>query len=429
MDSALEVDGKRASDISDSIETAIREGRLTSGAQLPTVRALADRLEVSPSTVSAAYRYLRQRGVISTHGRGGTRVHSRPPVEARRERHHDPSVRDLRGLETEPELGQIMRDALSDLTERPLTGDEHALENLLGKSFSADGLDAEQVLALGSPREALARVLESHLLPGDRVGIEAPSSSHITDVLSLNGLEAVPIDIDHEGPLASSLTSVLPRVSAVILTPRAQAPTTATVTPARASELRVALRGRPEVLAIEWDFHGPLSGAAYEPIVDPDRSRWATIRSFEGMLGGHASVAGLAGDPVTLARVRGRQVLSGSEVSLLIRRLAVDVLAHPGTPRRAEGLARQHGSRRVVLLAALRNRGIIAAGQTGPTIWIPTHNQAVTAIVMEGKGWLVGQAERPTSHCPQGIWVAVDSVDSTSAGRFADDLLEVLAAL
>ena len=79
------VSGKRASEIGDSIESAIREGRLLPGDQLPTVRALADRLDVSPSTISAAYRFLRQRGVISTHGRGGTKVHSRPPVEARRD--------------------------------------------------------------------------------------------------------------------------------------------------------------------------------------------------------------------------------------------------------------------------------------------------------------------------------------------------------
>lgn len=429
MYSALEVDGKRASDISDSVETAIREGRLTSGAQLPTVRALADRLEVSPSTVSAAYRYLRQRGVISTHGRGGTRVHSRPPVEAKQQRHHDPSMRDLRGLAHEAALGQIMREAISELNEQRLADDDQVLENHLAKSFSADGLDTEQVIALGSSREALARILESHLLPGDRVGIEAPSSSHITDVISLNGLEAVPIDIDHEGPLPASLASVLPRVSAVILTPRAQAPTTATITATRASELRVTLRERPDVLAVEWDFHGPTSGADYETLVDPTRSRWATIRSFGDLLGGHLTLAGLTGDPVSLARVLGRQRLSGGDLSPLMRRLAVDVLAHPGTPRRAEGLARQHGSRRIVLLAALRNRGIIAAGQTGPTIWIPTHNQAATTLGMETKGWLVGQAERPTSRCPQGIWVAVDSIDSSSAGRFADDLLEVLAAL
>jgi len=48
---------------------------------------------------------------------------------------------------------------------------------------------------------------------------------------------------------------------------------------------------------------------------------------------------------------------------------------------------------------------------------------------MKAKGWLVGDAKRPTTTSPQGIRVSVADLDATSAARFADDLLEVLAEL
>ena len=431
MDAALDLDGRKASDISDSIEASIREGQLAAGAQLPTVRSLADQLQVSPSTVSAAYRHLRQRGVISTHGRGGTRVHSRPPVEVAKPFRLDAGLRDLRGLVPASELGQILREVVQELAEHRQMDeeDEFELENRLAKDLSADGINIDHVLAVGSAREGLSRVLESHLLPGDRVAIEAPSSGPVTEVLSLNGLDAVPVEMDRQGATAVSLAATLNGVDAVILTPRAQDPTGAVMTSQRASEIRVELRRRPDVLLVEWDPQGPLAGTDYEPVADPDRSHWATIRSYDDTFAGQLTLAAVAGDPVTLARVRGRQLLSGSGLPPLVRRLVANVLAHPGTPRRAEGQARQNGSRRVVLLAALRNRGIVGDGQSGPYIWVPTRDQAGTVDAMKAKGWLVGDAKRPTTTSPQGIRVSVADLDATSAARFADDLLEVLAEL
>ena len=72
--------GSRAVEIADGIERAIREGALAPAAPLPTVRALAAELGASPSTVSAAYRTLRARGLVVAEGRRGTRVSFAPPV-------------------------------------------------------------------------------------------------------------------------------------------------------------------------------------------------------------------------------------------------------------------------------------------------------------------------------------------------------------
>src|SRR5205807_7010707 len=72
--------GRTANDISRSIEDGIRAEKLQPGEQLPSVRALAERLDVSPVTVASAYKALRGRGMIATGGRRGTQVAPRPPL-------------------------------------------------------------------------------------------------------------------------------------------------------------------------------------------------------------------------------------------------------------------------------------------------------------------------------------------------------------
>jgi DNA-binding transcriptional MocR family regulator len=79
-----QVNGKSADAISESIESGIRRGTIDIGAPLPTIRALAGMLQVSPATVSKAYTHLRHRGLLESDGRRGTKVRHRPAVAAPR---------------------------------------------------------------------------------------------------------------------------------------------------------------------------------------------------------------------------------------------------------------------------------------------------------------------------------------------------------
>lgn len=54
------------------IVAAVVAGDLRPGAQLPTVRRLADDLGIAPNTVARSYRELERDGVIETRGRNGS---------------------------------------------------------------------------------------------------------------------------------------------------------------------------------------------------------------------------------------------------------------------------------------------------------------------------------------------------------------------
>jgi GntR family transcriptional regulator len=60
------------------VQEAIATGRLTSGDRLPTVRRLAEDLDIAPGTVGRAYSELERLGVVVTEGARGTRVAKQP---------------------------------------------------------------------------------------------------------------------------------------------------------------------------------------------------------------------------------------------------------------------------------------------------------------------------------------------------------------
>ena len=67
--------------IVEQVRQQVVDGRLKSGDQLPTVRALASDLRINFNTVSRAYRLLDEAGVISTQQGRGTYILEMPPPE------------------------------------------------------------------------------------------------------------------------------------------------------------------------------------------------------------------------------------------------------------------------------------------------------------------------------------------------------------
>jgi DNA-binding transcriptional MocR family regulator len=271
--------------------------------------------------------------------------------------------------------------------------------------------------------DGLERVLREHLRPGDRVVVEDPCFTGVLDLLTALSLAPVPVPLDDEGLLPDELRRAIRSASAVIVTPRAQNPTGAALTPRRARELRAILATRPELLVVEDDHAGAVASAEYLSLIDRNRERWAVVRSVSKSLGPDLRVAILASDAHTHARVEGRQTLGIRWVSHVLQRMVV-ALWRDRAPARA---GRVYTERRNALLRELRERGIAAHGASGLNVWIPVAEESATVQAMLHAGWAVKAGERYRLASPPAIRVTTAALTPADAARFADALAGVIA--
>ncbi|MGI8864256.1 MAG: aminotransferase class I/II-fold pyridoxal phosphate-dependent enzyme [Solirubrobacteraceae bacterium] len=403
-----QIRGSTAREIAGSAEAAIREGLLDSGEPLPTVRALATALGTSPATVNAAYRILRQRGLIVAEGRRGTRVAPRPPLRALESARQpdyaeQPSsgLRDLAIGLPDPALLPDIGAALARVdVERKLrlTGLEAADPDLLelaAAAFEADGVSADALAVVSGAFDGLERVLQAHLRPGDRVIIEDPAYTSIRDLLLALGLVAVPVEVDEYGLVPEQFRAALSQsAQAVVIVPRAQNPFGAAMDAERASALRHELEPFPDLLVVEDDHTGPVSGVTATTVTSPNRRRWAVIRSVSKVLHPDLRLALLAGDELTVARIEGRQELGPRWVSHILQATVVELLRDPSFAATTTRARDAYTARRRALVEALAEHGLTAHGRSGLNVWVPVREEAPVIRALYEAGWIVLAGER-----------------------------------
>ncbi|MER7762134.1 aminotransferase class I/II-fold pyridoxal phosphate-dependent enzyme [Streptomyces sp. NPDC097619] len=410
--------GRGASEIAEGIEQGVGSGELAPGRRLPPMRELAVDLGVNPNTVAAAYRILRDRGVIETDGRRGSRIRARPattPRDAVRLA-AGPGVRDVSGgnpdLALLPPLDGALAEAARRNAARPgLYGYESVLPELEERAragFVADGVPAGPVALASGSLDVIERALGAHLKPGDAVAVEDPGWSSLLDLVPAMGLRLLPVAVDDAGPRPAEVARALDRgARALVVTDRAQNPTGAALTAERAAALRAVLTDHPGVLVIE-DDHGyanvdvplhPLAGAT---------GHWLMVRSTAKAYGPDLRLAVFTGDAVTLDRIRGRYRLGPGWVSRLLQYAVVHLWSTGAVD--VPAVAASYGRRRNALAAALARHGVPAHGRTGMNVWIPvTDETGVTARLLQA-GWAVDPGARFRVASGPGVRVTVSTL-------------------
>ncbi|MFI6770877.1 aminotransferase class I/II-fold pyridoxal phosphate-dependent enzyme [Streptomyces sp. NPDC050355] len=422
------IEGRRASEIAASVERAVGAGELQPGEVLPPLRELAVYLEVNPNTVAAAYRTLRDRGVIETAGRRGSRVRSRPastPREALRVE-VPPGVRDASDGNPDPALLPPLERALAEAAARsarrpalygtPAVDEE--LAAMARSAFAEDGVADGPIAVTSGSLDAIERVLAAHLRPGDTVAVEDPGWGSLLDLIPALGLRPAPVGVDDDGPLPERLAGALQDgARAVVITDRAQNPTGAAVGPSRAGELRALLADHPGVLLIEDDHgHGivdlplhPLSGVT---------DHWALVRSTAKSYGPDLRLAVLTGDAVTVDRVRGRQRLGPGWVSHLLQDTVLHLWRTSAIDPKA--VAAAYGRRRDALIRALAERGVPARGRSGMNVWVPVPDETGAVARLLHSGWAVAPGARFRLDSPPGIRITVSGLGDHDITPVAD---------
>ncbi|MFF2992983.1 aminotransferase class I/II-fold pyridoxal phosphate-dependent enzyme [Streptomyces sp. NPDC057950] len=422
------IEGRRAADIASSVERAVGAGALEPGQPLPPMRELAARLGVNPNTVAAAYRVLRERGVIETDGRRGSRVRSKPVTTGREYiRVEVPDgVRNLADGNPDrallPGLAEAFAAAAGQSDRDPVLYGDAAVEpellRLARADLDADGVPEGPVVVTSGSLDGIERVLAAHLKPGDVVAVEDPGWGSVFDLAPALGLRTVPVRVDDEGPLPDDVRRALEGgARALIVTDRAQNPTGAAVTATRARALRSVLARHPRTLLVEDDHGHRIVDLPLHPLAGVT-DHWALVRSVAKAYGPDLRLAVLTGDAVTMDRVHGRQRLGPGWVSRLLQRAVAHLWASGAVD--VPAVAAAYGRRRDALITALAERGIEAHGRSGMNVWIPVPDETGAVARLLHAGWAVAPGARFRMSAPPGIRITVSTLAPDDIGPLAD---------
>ncbi len=388
----------------------ITAGELPVDTRLPTVRELARRLGVSPTTVSDAWRTLAGVGAIEARGRNGTYVR-RPtgPGLPRRYRRvtEGPGHFDL-DLSTgtpDPELLPDLRPVVASVSRQSLTSsylDHPVLPGLAELLLDRWPFPPDALTVVDGAMDALDRVATHVLRLGDRVVVEHPAFPPMLDLLDQLGCEVVPVDVDENGMVVDGLRTALalaPR--AVFLQPRAQNPTGASLTDERARRLAEVLDAT-QVLVVEDDHANDVSEA---PPVSLGRwlpERTVHVRSFSKSHGPDLRLAAVGGAGDVVTAVENRRLLGPGWSSRILQAVLLELLRSSEVD---DALARArdiYAERRKRISAVLDAHGIEHPTGDGINLWVR---------VADERGALVHLAMLGVGAAPGGPFLVRDDLD------------------
>ncbi|MGO4536432.1 MocR-like transcription factor YczR [Leifsonia sp. 2MCAF36] len=196
--------------LADRIRLLVLDGRIPIGTRLPAERDLAGRLELSRTTVAAAYRQLREAGFVdSVRGSGSVaRLPGRtlPLPAIGGEGMLDFTKACLPAASPLAAAARAAAEELPCFLSEP-GYDPVGLPHLraeIAERYTRRGLPTtpDQILVTVGAQQAIALIARTFLQRGDRVVIEVPTYPHAIEAIRLAGARLVPITVSapEEGP-------------------------------------------------------------------------------------------------------------------------------------------------------------------------------------------------------------------------------------
>ncbi|GAA2155783.1 PLP-dependent aminotransferase family protein [Kitasatospora kazusensis] len=398
------------------VRTLVSEGRLPVGARLPAERELALALELSRTTVAAAYEALRAEGFLRSRRGSGSWTTlpegSRPPGDALH-----PVPPDERGAvldlgvaalpAPQPYLGEAAAQAVEQLPAYA-AGHGHyptgvpVLREAVARRYTERGLPTtpDQILVTTGAMGALHLARHALVGPGGRVAVEAPSYAHTLQSLRRGGARLVAVP--HAWPGGPDelprwdlpqwqrvLRGAAPRAAFVI--PDFQNPTGALIDEQQRRELLAAARAAGTTVVVdETPAELGWGGGAQElprPTAALDRAAQViTIGSASKTLWGGLRIGWLRASPSLVRQLAADRVYTDVGTPVLDQLIAAALL----TDRFAEVRAHQHQRLRSgaeALAAALREqlpRWRFAFPPGGLCLWTATDGLSGAALAQAG---------------------------------------------
>ena len=233
-----------------AISKSVSEGRLYSGARLPSWRDLSSRLGVARGTVKSAYERLIDEQLVVARGAAGTFVADRLPVT------HSPDTSDLRaplpefyqhpfgeramvfqvGVPAQDVFpfkvwsrlasGAARKAAIASVSYPDPRGEPSLRAEIAAYLSIARGLvcSPAQIIITSGYAGALGLIMHALDLRGASAWMEDPGYPMTRTALSMAGIEPVPISVDEQGLKVDCGKEQAPNAAMVVVTASQQAP-------------------------------------------------------------------------------------------------------------------------------------------------------------------------------------------------------------
>jgi DNA-binding transcriptional MocR family regulator len=380
----------RTGEVIEAIRDRIAGRVLSQGDRLPSIRAFAATLGVSPSTVVEAYDRLASEGVVRSRPGSGFYVSSGPPprglddLRPRTDRAIDPLWVSRQSLDAPPQAlkpgcgwlppawmpNTIVRRAVRGLAraDDAILADYGAtrgsadLRQLLARRAAGEGLDIgpDQVLLTSSGTQAIDLICRFLLRPGDTVLVDDPCYFNFQALLRVHQAKVVGVPYTRNGPdtalFAAALAEHRPRL--YITNSAIHNPTGATISAQTAHKLLTAASAHGLTI-VEDDIF-----AEFEPEPSPRLAVFdglasvIRIGSFSKTLSASVRCGYIAARPDWIEALVDLQVATSfGGASPVAAQLVFYTLMDSGYRRHVEGLRRRLSGARRDAASKLANLG------------------------------------------------------------------------
>jgi len=398
--------------LAERLRLLLIDGRVSADVRLPSERELSGRLGLSRTTVTAAYRRLRERGYARSVQGSGTTTALPPRVT-------DPAPAET-GIDltkaTFPAT-RLFPEAAREATDRMeghLLGSGYTLRGLpelrtaIADRYTERGLPTtpDQVIVTTGAQSGIAMLARLLVTRGDRAYAESPSYPHAYDALRLAGARVVtsPVTTEHGWDLPAleaAIGRTMPALAYVM--PDFHNPTGRSMSEDdRARLLRVAARVEAVVVAddttAELDIDRPVAHPPLAALAARHRAHVVHLGSASKHLWGGLRIGWIRADADLLARLLAQR--SATDLGTPIWEQLVTALL---LPRAAEVVEERRGQLRAgrdALYAAvgrlLPDWSLPAPLHGGLTAWahLPGPVSSQLTLAARGRGLLLTAGPR-----------------------------------
>ncbi|KFN02918.1 PLP-dependent aminotransferase family protein [Bacillus clarus] len=283
----------------------VQSGMLLNGDYLPSLRSMADDLQISLLTVRKAYKQLESRGYIRIEQGKGAYIHKQARENFKPIPYQWQQKKSINVMRSQYVMNQhrkyydfsqailyprllpnpflsdemqklINKDQMILATYGPVQGDNELrieIANYL-KEHQQFVTDPSQLLITSGAQQGIDLIAQTLLKPGDIVLVESPCYGAALDVFVNKGVQIIPVDLDNHGIRSDLIDDICQRKNPVLLyvNPTFQNPTGTVMSKERRMEL-IELAALYQFFIMEDDSFGEIY---FEDITIPP-----PIKSFD----------------------------------------------------------------------------------------------------------------------------------------------------